>query len=548
MNKVIPGKPLLFAIAFLMVASGCHHDPKPTVEPPVVIPAADIWWNDQVFYEVFVRSFYDSDGNGIGDFQGIIQKLDYLNDGNPATDTDLGVTALWLMPVFPSPSYHGYDVTDYRTVNAQYGSMDDFKLLVSEAHKRGIKIVLDFVINHTSELHPWFLNSASSPSAEKRNWYVWSDSNPGYLGPWGQTVWYNKNGAFYYAVFWSGMPDLNYNNTHVTDEIEDITKFWHDIHVDGFRIDAAKHLIEQGQNQENTSATLGWWRKFYAFQKTLDPAFMTVGEVWTSTPNVAPYADQRLDYCFEFDLASAIVDAAKNGNVNGLKGKMQEVVSSYPALQYGTFLTNHDQNRVMEEFSLNVEKAKAAAGILLTLPGVPYLYYGEEVGMMGQKPDEDIRRPMQWTNGLNAGFSTVSPWRSINSNYNLFNVQTLKNDPTSLWNHYRKLIHARTDSNPLRHGGYESVNASNNAVFSFLRAKDGEGVIAVHYPTTGTIQNVQFSMATSSLPQGTYAVTELLSGATLGTLTIASNGGFSNFTPIGSIGAYATFLLKLKKQ
>ena len=159
----------------------------------------DPWWNDAVFYEIFVRSFYDSNADGVGDLQGIIQKLDYLNDGNPNTDTDLGITALWLMPIFPSPSYHGYDVTDYRNIDEEYGTMNDFKALITAAHARGIKIVIDFVGNHTSDQHPWFTASASNES--KRDWSLWNSNKPSYNGLWGQEVWHERNGSYNYGVF-----------------------------------------------------------------------------------------------------------------------------------------------------------------------------------------------------------------------------------------------------------------------------------------------------------------------------------------------------------
>lgn len=518
-------------------------------EEPLVIPDADRWWNDDVFYELFVRSFYDSDGNGVGDFKGVIQKLDYLNDGDATTDTDLGVTGIWLMPVFPSPSYHGYDVTDYRGVNSAYGTMDDFKLLIQEAHKRGIKVIIDFVINHTSEQHSWFTNSASSASAEKRNWYHWSTTDPGYKGPWGQTVWHSKNNGFYYGVFWSGMPDLNFNTKAVTDEIKSIAQYWYEeVGVDGFRIDAAKHLIEEGQNQENTTKTLNWWRQFYAFQKNLDPGLMTVGEVWTSTAKVVPYSDQRLDYCFEFDLSYAIIDATKNGNGEAVKNKMKEILTAYDDGQYGTFLTNHDQNRVIEELGFSLPKAKLAASVLLTLPGVPYLYYGEEVGMAGQKPDEDIRRPMQWSSLANGGFTTGSPWRALNSNYATYNVATQQDDPASLWHHYRKLLQTRQKYESLRRGKLDFLNSSAGATLAYLRTGAAESSLAIHNLNSAPLQGIQFSLGASSLPAGIYSVTEQLSGSTLGNLTVSSSGGFSEFKPVETLDPLTSYLLILKKQ
>jgi 1,4-alpha-glucan branching enzyme len=253
------------AVILLLAAalfSSCKKDgggtttPPPVVPPPVVVTPVDTtstiatgWWNDAVFYEVFVRSFYDANGDGNGDINGLIQKLDYLNDGNPATTTDLGVTALWLMPIMQSPSYHGYDVTDYRTVEQDYGSNNDFKALVAAAHARGIKVIIDFVMNHTSEQHPWFTESAASTTSNYRNWYRWSATNPGGTGPWGQTVWYNRNSAWYYALFWSGMPDLNYTTPAVKTELFDVARFWmQDMNVDGFRLDAVKYILRTVHN------------------------------------------------------------------------------------------------------------------------------------------------------------------------------------------------------------------------------------------------------------------------------------------------------------
>ncbi len=543
MLKRIPKLLISFLTLFILVS--CQSD---ETSDPAIIPKADTWWNDDVFYEVFVRSFYDSDGNGHGDFQGLIQKLDYLNDGNPATTDDLGITAIWLMPIFPSPSYHGYDVTDYRDVNSQYGTMNDFKLFLEEAHQRGIKVIIDFVVNHTSSQHPWFMDSDDGVDAEKRDWYNWEAANPGYAGPWGQSVWHSRNGAFYYGIFWSGMPDLNFKNQDVTSEIKDITEFWFsEIGVDGFRIDAAKHLIEEGAIQENTQATLGWWREFYEFQKNLDPGLLSVGEVWTSTANVIPYTDQRLDYCFEFDLSYAIIDAAKNGNATGLKNKIQEVVDSYPELQYGTFLTNHDQNRVIEELSGDIGKSKLAASILLTLPGVPYLYYGEEIGMKGVKPDEDIRRPMQWTAGAKAGFTTGTPWRSINSNYATFNVVTMQNDPNSLWNHYRKLIHARTSQESLRRGNYQLVTSSSSTVLPYVRISENETSLILHNLGSEAQLNVQLSVTNSEIQPGTYSVTEILTENIVGNVVINGSGGFE-FTPYETLEAYTSYILMLELQ
>ena len=487
----------------------------------------DTWWNDAVFYEIFVRSFYDSDGDGIGDIQGIIEKLDYLNDGNPNTSSDLGVTALWLMPIFPSPSYHGYDVTDYRDIHPDYGSMDDFRALVNAAHSRGIKVIIDFVGNHTSDQHPWFTSSANNN--DKRDWYIWRSSAPDYNGPWGQTVWHERNNAYYYGIFWGGMPDLNYNNQEVTNEIKNTVRFWkEDIGVDGFRIDAVKHWIENGSNQENTAQTLSWWRDFYVFQKSIDAGLMTVGEAWTSTQNIAPYTDNRLDYCFEFDLANAILDGIINQSGAGITNKMNEILSAYPEGQYGTFLTNHDQDRSFNRLGQSPARAKLAASILLSLPGVPYLYYGEEVGMLGQKPDENIRRPMQWSSEANAGFSSQTPWHPINTNFANANVADQSQDQNSLWRHYQKWISTRNNTAALRKGTYTAVNAGSTTVFAFLRVLDNQTpVLALHNLSTQNREELNLSATQSDLDPGSYSLRSLEDDTELGTLTVESNGSFS---------------------
>ena len=538
-----------FLLLSLMLFYQCSKEPSTPSEVSVAqneLPenfVNDTWWNDAVFYEIFVRSFYDSDGDGIGDIQGIIEKLDYLNDGNPNTSSDLGVTALWLMPIFPSPSYHGYDVTDYRDIHPDYGNMDDFRALVNAAHSRGIKVIIDFVGNHTSDQHPWFTSSANNN--DKRDWYIWRSSAPDYNGPWGQTVWHERNNAYYYGIFWGGMPDLNYNNQEVTNEIKNTVRFWkEDIGVDGFRIDAVKHWIENGSNQENTAQTLSWWRDFYVFQKSIDAGLMTVGEAWTSTQNIAPYTDNRLDYCFEFDLANAILDGVINQSGAGITNKMNEILSTYPEGQYGTFLTNHDQDRSFNRLGQSPARAKLAASILLSLPGVPYLYYGEEVGMLGQKPDENIRRPMQWSSEANAGFSSQTPWHPINTNFANANVADQSQDQNSLWRHYQKWISTRNNTAALRKGTYTAVNAGSTTVFAFLRVLDNETpVLALHNLSTQNREELNLSATQSDLDPGSYSLRSLEDDTELGTLTVESNGSFSiNLTELDLQGQHSLLI------
>ncbi|GAA4383473.1 hypothetical protein GCM10023186_24640 [Hymenobacter koreensis] len=506
------------------------------------------WWNDAVFYEVFVRSFYDSNGDGRGDFAGLTQKLDYLNDGNPSTSTDLGVTALWLMPMMESPSYHGYDVTNYKATEPDYGTMAEFEAFLAAAHSRGIKVIVDLVLNHSSSQHPWFTQSASSVTSPYRDWFVWSATNPGFLGPLGQQVWHPRNGSFYYGIFWSGMPDLNWSNPGLKAAMWDATRFWLDKGVDGYRLDAVKFLDEDGRVLENTPETFRLLEEFHDTVKSVNPNAFTVGEAWSNTASVVPYVlNNRLDVCFEFDLATSIINALRLGNPAGLRNQLNLVEQSYPKLQYATFLTNHDQNRVMGEFSGNMARMKQAAALYLTMPGVPFLYYGEEVGMLGAGVDEDKRKPMQWTAGSQAGFTTATPWRAVNSNYPQFNVATMQADPASLLNHYKQLIRLRTTHEVLRKGYFLPATSSNAAVLSYARVFGSEAVVMVSNFGSSAVTAPAVSLAVSSLPAGSYRVTDLYSGQAAGTVTLDAQGGFSNFAAtLPALAANETWMLRLE--
>lgn len=506
------------------------------------------WWNDAVFYEIFVRSFYDSNGDGIGDFQGIIEKLDYLNDGNPDTDTDLGVTAIWLMPMMESPSYHGYDVTDYYRVEPDYGTMADFEAFLQEAHNRGIKVIVDLVLNHSSNQHPWFTQSANNDNSF-RDWYIWSTHKPDFLGPWGQDVWHRNEADYYYGLFWGGMPDLNYNHQPTKEEMFNVANFWLDKGVDGFRLDAIKYLIEDGDKMENTPATFSLLEEFSRIYKSNNPNAFTIGEVWSNTASIIPYVqNERLDVCFEFDLASDIISAVNNKNPLSIQQQMNNIQSSYPALQYGTFLTNHDINRVFNQVGLNTQKMKLAASIYLTLPGVPFLYYGEEVSMIGTGAHENIRRPMQWSDAAHAGFSTVTPWISIGQNYKLNNVATMESNPNALLSHYKKLIHIRNQQAPLRRGNYLDLKHSQPGVLSFVRIHDNNGVIVVSNLTTQMV-NPSLTLPASNLSPGLYHVTDLYNDRELGTITIDGKGGFENWKSTSTgIASRTTHILQLSQD
>ena len=541
---------ILFLLLTIPLITSCGGATRPLpVQPIIGLPAGTdgfAWWNDTVFYEVFVRSFYDSNGDGIGDLNGLTQKLDYLNDGNPDTTTDLGITGLWLMPINASPSYHGYDVSDYYAVNPAYGTLDDFRNLLAEAHKRGMRVTIDFVMNHTSTQHLWF-QAAQDPQSPFRDWYIWATSHPGYKGPWGQDVWYRTSSGYYYAIFWQGMPDLNYSNPAVVAEMEKVASFWlKEVGVDGFRLDAAKHIIEEGENQENTPSTHFWWKDFRTFYKSVNPQAMTVGEVWTSNQAVATYVQgDELDLAFNFDLAKAILDNTGSRNARALSSAIEKTVSAFEPGSWAVFLSNHDQPRPMTMLMEDNAKAKTAATVLLTIPGVPYLYYGEEIGMTGQKPDERIRTPMQWSAEHEAGFTSGTAWEVINPNFAEYNVAAQTADSASLLSHYRTLIQLRNQHAALRVGEYLPVEADNRNVLAFLRVSNEETVLVVINLGKDAVGEVRLSLETGPLT-GKVKVAPLFGQGKFIPPQVNAQGGFEGYQPLPEIPANSSFILQLQ--
>lgn len=283
--------------------------------PPRVSQRAD-WSNGPVCYEIFVRSFYDSDGDGLGDLAGLIQKLDYVNDGDHETATDLGAGCIWLMPIAASPSYHGYDVTDYYRVDSAYGTNSDFKNLVDEAHRRGIRVLVDLVINHVSSEHPFFQDALRHADSRYRDWFLWSDT----VGPnneWGGNNWRGAptRNEYYYGFFWHTMPDLNWGTPAVREEMKRIATFWlKEMGVDGFRLDAVRHLMEEPGRSANVPRTHDMLREFAAHVREVDPNAFTIGEVFDSTDALLAYYPDQLDAYFAFEVADAILTAVRDGS------------------------------------------------------------------------------------------------------------------------------------------------------------------------------------------------------------------------------------------
>jgi alpha-amylase len=463
------------AFAFLVFAVRCSSGTGPT-HLSAVPGLATPWWRSGVCYEVFVRSFADADGDGVGDLRGLISRLDYINDGNPAGGKSLGANCIWLMPIDKSMSYHGYDVVDYYHVDPRYGTDDDFRNLVTEAHKRGIHVIVDFVPNHTGSQNPWFQAALRDPGSPYRDWYRWSKTLPVQKGPWGQEAWHKSpvRDEYYYGVFWHEMPDLNYENPAVRAEMQKVLTYWlKDMHADGFRFDAIPYLVEDGNTLQHSRGTHDVLRLLGNTIRAEAPESFSVGEMSDESPEVmATYYPDQLDSYFAFAVARATMHAAETGDAKGFFTAVAQANARFPSGRWSPFLTNHDQLRVMTVLG-DPAKARVAASAMLMLPGMPFVYYGEEIGMVGPKPDELIRTPMQWSAAPNGGFTTGTPWEPLQADWKTKNVAAQDSSRQSLLNHYRKLIRLRNANADLRQGS-----------LTFVPTNDTTGTIAAWVRTS----------------------------------------------------------------
>ena len=555
LHKIMKSTYKVFSILlFTVILSGCVSSTPapaatsiPTVEPTSTPdPYADTdgfrWWNDTVFYEIFVRSFYDSNSDGIGDINGIAEKLDYLQE--------MGIKGLWLMPINPSPSYHGYHVTDYYDVNPDYGTMDDFRHLLDEAHKHDIKIIIDFVLNHTSTQHPWF-QSALTPGSPYHDWYIWSDIDPGNRGPWNQQVWYKAaNGQYFYTVFSdTKIADLNYNNPAVREEMKKVTSFWlQDVGIDGFRLDGARYVVEEGKQLADSKANHAFFEEWGGYYRSINPQAFSVGEAWTDNANVKKYTETKLEFdsAFNFDLSTAFAKLT-TGSTAAFRFVLQTTIRDFPDQENANFLTNHDMPRVMNVLGVDKEqKAKLAASILLTLPGIPFIYYGEEIGMSGTKPDELIRTPMQWDNTQGAGFTEGTPWEPINSDFPTVNVSSQTGDDTSLLETYRAFIRLRNEHTALRIGKTYVAESNSSKTLSYLRMSDEETLLILINIDNQHRSDYTLDLSVGPL-SGQYNATSLLDTSTINTLTANDKGGFDDYVPLQELPPYSIFIFQLTK-
>ena len=478
------------------------------------------WWQHAVFYEIYPRSFADSNNDGIGDLNGIRSRLDYLRW--------LGVDAIWLTPMFPSPQVDfGYDVSDYENVNPEYGSLADLDRLIAEAKQKKVRVVLDFVMNHTSDQHPWFRESASSRKNPKRDWYVWRDSRqPGrppnnWVSTFGGPAWKfdPRTSQWYYHYFYPQQPDLNWRNPAVEKAMFDVTRWWYRRGVAGFRLDAVDTLFEDPELRDNP--VIDDRRNAYGdpleneihnkklpelhtelqrLRKVADEYdAVLIGETWTHDISElkAYYGAHGNELHLPMDFMFARVDRLSAPEFR------RQIAAVDGAGGWPTYvLSNHDIRRAYERYGdrrHNDQIAKLMAALYLTLRGTPILYYGEELGMENNDPKrrEDVkdpigklgwpkekgrdgeRTPMQWDAGPNAGFSRATPWNPAGPRFRQYNVAVERDDPGSILNFYRRLLALRHTDPALLEGQYLPLDENDPTVLAYLRRDRGRNVLVV---------------------------------------------------------------------
>ena len=509
------------------------------------------WRRNGVCYEVFVRSFFDSDGDGVGDLNGLIQKLDYINDGNPDSQRDLGANCIWLMPVSPSPSYHGYDVTNYYEINRDYGTIADFKRLVAEAHRRGIRILVDMVLNHSSSEHPYFKSALLDPNSRYRDWYTWSPTERRMPG-WEAPTWHKvpSRNEWYYGLFWGGMPDLNLAHPEVRAEAERIARFWLvDMGVDGFRLDAVGHFFETPDGQwKHAPAVYPWLRDYQAALRAIKPDVYTVGEVWDSMGAVLKYYPDQLGSYFAFEVADAVFDAVRSGSGQRLIDAVTRAQREIPDQRWAMFLRNHDQTRTLTELNGDVARNRLAVSLLLTLPGLPFVYYGEEIGMTGHKSagDPRLRTPMHWTLTRAAGFTTGMPWEPLAADSFTANVQELEPVQNSLLNLHRRLIHLRTSNAALGSGEFMPLT-SPTGTLAYLRRSGNDAVLVLANLTDQQVRRPFISSMPASLAPGRYVTSSLLEPQRDENIRIRGNGRIERWSPVLMLEPLETKIIQLRR-
>jgi alpha-glucosidase len=475
------------------------------------------WWQHAVFYEIYPRSFADSNNDGVGDLSGITAKLGYLHD--------LGVDAIWITPCYPSPQVDfGYDVSDYENIDPMYGTLADFDHLAAEGKKHDVRIILDYVINHTSDQHKWFLASRSSKTSPYRNWYMWRDGRGpnqppnNWISEFGGSAWKfdAKTGQYYYHYFYAEQPDLNWNNPAVEKAMFDVTRWWYKRGVAGFRLDAVDTLFEDpdlrdnpvlpGKNKLGDPNTEEKYNKklpgvhdvLQGLRKVADENHaVLIGETWTKNIDELKqyYGEHNNELQLPMDFMFTRVDKLSPAEFR------RQIAAADSAGGWPTWvISNHDIVRSYNRYgdgTHNDDIAKLMAGLYLTLRGTPIMYYGEELGMENNDPKrpEDVkdpkgklgwpadkgrdgeRTPMQWNDSVNAGFSTHEPWLPVPPSYKTHNVASESKDPDSVLEFYRRVLKLRHTNAALLEGDYKALNEDDANVLSYLRSYKGKAVL-----------------------------------------------------------------------
>lgn len=429
--------------------------------------------NSSIVYQIFPYSFRDSDGNGVGDLNGITSQLDYIQS--------LGAGYIWMTPVSESTTYHKYDVVNYTSIDPQFGTMEDFDQLITEANNRNIGIVLDLVLNHTSSKHPWFIqaqkdiiNNRCEEEDSKCNWYNFTkEKKTGYTMMGG--------GYFYESVFWSGMPDLNLDEPKVREEIEKVIHFWIEHGVSGFRLDAPYHYYNGNASKNNEF--LSWLEKII---KTYDEDAFLVGEVWSDTGTILNHYESGFDSFFNFAGSSSngkIVSSIRKGNGDSLAKWFVNYNQNLETINKdavdSVFLSNHDQGRSGAFFGNQIEKTKLMGSVLLLAPGRVYVYYGEEIGMLGSGDDPNKRMPMLWSSEDKTGIPYNPPGVNY-TNQVKTSVEEQLEDKESLLNHYKLVASIRNKSTLYETGQLEHVDVKNDSIYAMNLYNDEESILVIH--------------------------------------------------------------------
>jgi maltose alpha-D-glucosyltransferase/alpha-amylase len=481
----------------------------------------NLWYKNAIFYEVYLRSFKDSNKDGIGDLEGLTDKIGYLKD--------LGVDCIWLLPIFVSPRKDdGYDIADYYSIDPEYGTLEQFKQLVREIHAKKMRLVMDLVLNHTSDQHPWFQAAREGPTSPFHDYYVWSDNDQNYKeariifidterSNW---TWDEKAKQYYWHRFYSSQPDLNYENPAVREEMLNVVRFWLDLGIDGFRADAVPYLFEkEGTNCENLPETHHYLKTLRQFVDAHYPNKVLICEANQLPNDVVKYLgnDDEFHLAFHFPLMPKIFMALRTGKKSPIEDVIREIPEIPQNCQWGTFLRNHDEltlemvtpeerewmwreyapdpgmrlnlgirRRLAPLLDNQQKKIELAYQILLSLPGSPFLYYGDEIGMGDNilLPDRDgVRTPMQWNKGKNGGFSAQEEEKiQMSTEYSPEYVNVLDSflNKNSLWNHIRKLIQIRKKEKSFETNTLSLIEVANENVLVFLRQNRQKSLLFIH--------------------------------------------------------------------